>query len=214
MEIVFDHVSKKIGKKTVIDEANFVIKSNTVVGLKGTNGSGKTMIMRLIAGMIYASSGSVKIDHKILGKDMAFPGNLGMMLETPAFLGKYSGYDNLRMLADIKGIINEKNIQEVMEKVGLAGTGKMKYKEFSLGMKQRLGIACAIMEQPDILLLDEPTNALDEDGVVMIKNIVKEQRERGATIVIASHEGEVLKSMADEIIEVSQGRIKDVHDIK
>lgn len=119
MNIVFDHVSKKIGKKTVIDDVSFNIKSNTITGLKGVNGSGKTMIMRLISGLIYATSGKVLIDNKELGKELSFPESIGIMLENPAFLNGYSGYDNLRILADIQSKINEERICEVMKLVGL-----------------------------------------------------------------------------------------------
>ena len=134
------------------------------------------MIMRLISGLIYASSGTVSIDDKILGKDISFPESIGLLLENPSFINKYSGYDNLRLLSDIRSAINEERIQEVMKIVGLEKSGNKKYKKFSLGMKQRLGIAAAIMERPQIVLLDEPTNALDSDGVEMVKRIINEEK--------------------------------------
>lgn len=207
MEIVFDHVSKKIGKNLVIDDMSFKVDSHKITGLKGINGSGKTMVMRLISGLIYASSGTVSIDGKVLGKDIAFPQSLGLLLENPSFINKYTGYDNLRMLADIRSIINEERIQEVMRIVGLEENGKKKYKKFSLGMKQRLGIAAAIMERPQIILLDEPTNALDTDGVEMVKDIINTEKERGATVVISCHDSETLETLSDEIIEIQSGKI-------
>lgn len=211
MAIVFDHVSKKIKRNLVIDDVSFTIATNTITGFKGINGSGKTMMMRLIAGLIYATSGTVSIDGKIMGKDMTFPPSLGVMLENPAFLNGYSGYDNLRMLADIRGIIQESRIQEVMEIVELQENGKKKYRNFSLGMKQRLGIAAAIMEKPDILLLDEPTNSLDEDGVAMVKRIVYGEKERGATVVISCHDAQILESLSDEIICIQSGKIGKIY---
>lgn len=207
MEIVFNHVSKKLGKNIVIDDMSFKIDSHKITGLKGINGSGKTMIMRLMSGLIYPSSGTVSIDDKILGKDIAFPESIGLLLENPSFINKYSGYDNLRLLSDIRSTINEERIQEVMRIVGLEKSGNKKYKKFSLGMKQRLGIAAAIMEQPQIVLLDEPTNALDSDGVEMVKRIINGEKERGATVVVSCHDSEMLESLSDEIIEIQGGRI-------
>lgn len=207
MEIVFNHVSKKLGKNIVIDDMSFKIDSHKITGLKGINGSGKTMIMRLMSGLIYPSSGTVSIDDKILGKDIAFPESIGLLLENPSFINKYSGYDNLRLLSDIRSTINEERIQEVMRIVGLEKSGNKKYKKFSLGMKQRLGIAAAIMEQPQIVLLDEPTNALDSDGVEMVKRIINGEKERGATVVVSCHDSEMLESLSDEIIEIQGGKI-------
>lgn len=207
MEIVFNHVSKKLGKNIVIDDMSFKIDSHKITGLKGINGSGKTMIMRLMSGLIYPSSGTVSIDGKILGKDIAFPESIGLLLENPSFINKYSGYDNLRLLSDIRSTINEERIQEVMRIVGLEKNGNKKYKKFSLGMKQRLGIAAAIMEQPQIVLLDEPTNALDSDGVETVKRIINGEKERGATVVVSCHDSEMLESLSDEIIEIQGGRI-------
>lgn len=213
MEIVFNHVEKKIGKNLIIDDIDMRIKSNMITGLKGVNGSGKTMIMRLIAGLIYATSGTVSIGGKILGKDITFPQSIGIMLENPSFLNGYNGYDNLRMIADIRSIIDEKRIAEVMKIVGLDESGEKKYKKFSLGMKQRLGIAAAIMEKPDILILDEPTNSLDENGIKMVQNIVKKEKERGATVIVSCHDEEILKSMSDEIIEIQEGKIKKIYKL-
>ena len=169
------------------------------------------MIMRLISGLIYATSGKVLIDNKELGKELSFPESIGIMLENPAFLNGYSGYDNLRILADIQSKINEERICEVMKLVGLEEGGKKKYKKFSLGMKQRLGIAAAIMEKPDILLLDEPTNSLDESGVEMVKKIVNNEKSRGATVVISCHDAEILESLSDEIIEIYDGKVTRVY---
>jgi ABC-2 type transport system ATP-binding protein len=136
------------------------------------------------------------------------------MLENPAFLNGYNGFDNLRILADIKSVINEDCICEVMKLVGLEESGLKKYRKFSLGMKQRLGIAAAIMEKPQILLLDEPTNSLDEDGVEMVKNILKKEKERGATVVFSCHDTQLLEELSDEIIEIQTGRIKTIYDPK
>ena len=206
MAIEFKNVSKKLGNNVVINNVNIEIKKGIVTGLKGINGSGKTMMMRLIAGLIYATKGEVVIDGKVMGKDISFPPSIGLMLENPAFLPGYNGFDNLKMLASIKGEIKDEKIDEVLETVGLAAIDK-KYRKYSLGMKQRLGIAAAIMEEPDIILLDEPTNSLDVSGVQMVQEIVKREKERGATVILSCHDSALLESMCDEIYGIEVGEI-------
>ena len=209
MAIIFKDVTKRIGKSVVIDNVNIEIPSNKITGFKGINGSGKTMLMRLIAGLIYPTAGTVSIDGKVLGRDITFPPSIGVMLENPAFLNGYTGYENLCLLADIKSEINADRIKEVLNIVGLTENMNKKYRKYSLGMKQRLGIAAAIMEKPDIVLLDEPTNSLDENGVEMVKRIVRAEKERGATVIISCHDGEILDDLADEVICIKSGKITD-----
>lgn len=210
-EIILQDVCKKINHNWVVNHVSFQVKPGKIVGLKGINGSGKTMIMRLIAGLIYPTSGTILMDGKILGKDIAFPKALGLMLENPSFLGKYSGYDNLRMLADICGKINESDIQWIMKKVGLEEDGKKKYRKFSLGMKQRLGIAAAIMEHPDLLILDEPTISLDESGVNMVRSIILEENRKGTTIILSCHDSEFLDSVCDTVICLEAGAVTSTY---
>lgn len=209
MAIEFINVSKKFGKKTVLKELNFVIPTGNVIGLQGINGSGKTMIMRLIAGLIYPTTGDVLIDKKRLGKDISFPESLGLMLESPAFLDSYSGFENLKLLASLNKKITDKEIFEVLTLVGLSENADKKYKKYSLGMKQRLGIAAAIMEKPDIILLDEPTNSLDEDGIRMVREIVFKEKERGATVVLSCHDATILKQLSDSVLCIENGEIVD-----
>lgn len=209
MAIKFINVSKKFGKKTVLKELNFVIPTGNVIGLQGINGSGKTMIMRLIAGLIYPTTGDVLIDKKRLGKDISFPESLGLMLENPAFLDSYSGFENLKLLASLNKKITDKEIFEVLTLVGLSDNADKKYKKYSLGMKQRLGIAAAIMEKPDIILLDEPTNSLDEDGIRMVREIVFKEKERGATVVLSCHDATILKQLSDSVLCIENGEIVD-----
>ncbi len=209
MAIEFINVSKKFGKKTVLKELNFVIPTGNVIGLQGINGSGKTMIMRLIAGLIYPTTGDVLIDKKRLGKDISFPESLGLMLENPAFLDSYSGFENLKLLASLNKKITDKEIFEVLTLVGLSDNADKKYKKYSLGMKQRLGIAAAIMEKPDIILLDEPTNSLDEDGIRMVRKIVFKEKERGATVVLSCHDATILKQLSDSVLCIENGEIVD-----
>ena len=211
MSIEFKNVSKKLGNNIVINNVNIEIKKGIVTGLKGINGSGKTMMMRLIAGLIYATKGEVVIDGKVLGKDISFPPSIGLMLENPAFLPGYNGFQNLKMLASIKGEIKDEKIDEVLETVGLSNIDK-KYRKYSLGMKQRLGIAAAIMEEPDIILLDEPTNSLDASGVEMVQKIVAREKERGATVILSCHDSALLESMCDEIFNIEVGVITDHYE--
>lgn len=207
MAIVLDQVTKVLGGNTVIDHVSCEIPAGQITGLKGINGSGKTMLMRLIAGLIYPTSGQIIVDGKVLGKDISFPPSLGVMLENPSFLNTYSGADNLKLLMGMNHKVDDQEICDVLMRVGLGDGGRKKYRSFSLGMKQRLGIAAAILEKPDILLLDEPTNALDADGVELIKKIIREEKERGATIIISCHDAEILTDLADQIICIASGKI-------
>lgn len=170
-DIVLDGVTKRFRRHCVVDDVSVTLKSGEISGLRGVNGSGKTMLLRLICGLIYPTEGTVQIGGKVLGRDMTFPESIGVLIENPAFLDGYSGRENLRQLASIRGVIDDKRVDEVLELVGLSENAGKKYKKYSLGMKQRLGIAAAIMERPDIVLLDEPTNALDDSGVALADTV-------------------------------------------
>lgn len=208
-EIVVNEVSKSIYGVPIINSISMKLVSGNVYGFQGINGSGKTMLMRLICGLIYPTKGEIVIDGKRLGKEITFPQSVGLLLENPAFLDSYTGYENLEMLASIKNIITREEIHEAITSVGLDPLDKRKYKKFSLGMKQRLGIAAAIMEKPDILILDEPTNSLDSSGVSLVKTIIAKERERGAIIILACHDLPVLQDVSDEIFLLEQGKITE-----
>jgi ABC-2 type transport system ATP-binding protein len=208
-EIVVNEVSKSIYGVPIINSISMKLVSGNVYGFQGINGSGKTMLMRLICGLIYPTKGEIIIDGKRLGKEITFPQSVGLLLENPAFLDSYTGYENLEMLASIKNIITREEIHEAITSVGLDPLDKRKYKKFSLGMKQRLGIAAAIMEKPDILILDEPTNSLDSSGVSLVKTIIAKERERGAIIILACHDLPVLQDVSDEIFLLEQGKITE-----
>lgn len=207
MSIVFDQVTKVIGGAAVIDHVSCRFPTGQITGLQGVNGSGKTMLLRLIAGLIYPTEGRVVVDGAVLGKDAAFPPSLGVLLEAPAFLPSYTGYDNLRLLAAVKGTAGPQDIEAALARMGLQDARGKKYRKYSLGMKQRLGIAAAILERPGLLLLDEPTNALDESGVELVKAILREERDRWATVVLASHDGALLEDLAGEIFSLAAGRV-------
>ncbi len=203
------NANKTLKGHTILNNINLNLKSPNIIGFKGINGSGKTMLMRLICGLISPTSGSVKIDGKLLKKEISFPKSLGLLLENPAFIDDYSAFDNLKLLASIKGNLSDENILKTIERVGLSNAKKKKYKKYSLGMKQRLGIAAAIMEAPDIIILDEPTNSLDDEGVELVKKIVSEEKERGALIIISCHDKAVLEFLSDEIYTITDGQITD-----
>lgn len=205
--IRYENVTKIIKGQKVIDHVSLSIKRGMVTGFQGVNGSGKTMLMRLACGLIHPTEGAVYINGNRLGTDMEFPSSLGLLIEGPAFLGNYSGYDNLMLLAELSGKADSAKIREAILRVGLDPDDKKKYRKYSLGMKQRLGIANAIMEGCDLIVLDEPTNALDSDGVEMLKQIVHEEKERGATILISCHDARILQEMSDVIHRMENGNI-------
>lgn len=206
--IEMKNISKKINKNRVLNNISFTMESGNIYGLQGVNGSGKTMLMRMMIGLIHPSEGTVLINDKILGKDIEFPESIGFLLESPAFLDRYSGLQNLKMLASMKNIISEADIRAIFQEVGLDEAAmKKKYRKYSLGMKQRVGIAAAIMEKSDIIILDEPTNALDAAGIELVKNILQKQKERGALVVISCHDSIILKELSDEIIKLEAGEM-------
>lgn len=205
--IVIQNLSKTIKKNVVIQDISMELQSGTVYGFKGINGSGKTMLMRLICGLIRPTQGEVSINGKVLGKDLSFPESVGVFLENPAFLGAYSGFQNLKLLASIKTVADDEAIRSALSRVGLRPDDHKKYRKYSLGMKQRLGIAAAIMERPDIVILDEPTNSLDADGVNLVKSVIKDEKKRGALVIISCHDAELLQDLSDETFLLEQGRL-------
>ena len=208
MNIEITNVSKIIRSQPVIQDVCVSMQSGKIYGFQGINGSGKTMLMQLVSGLIHPTQGSIQIDGKLLGKDITFPDSIGLFLESPAFLESYSGFQNLKMLASIQNKINDERIRNTLIAVGLDPDDKKKYRKYSLGMKQRLGIAAAILEEPDIVIMDEPTNSLDTDGVALVKMILTAQRERGALVIISCHDLSILQEMSDEILLLESGRVK------
>lgn len=207
MKVELKNVSKRLNDVTVLEDISLTLESGTIYGLKGKNGCGKTMLMRMMAGLIYPTSGTVSIDGEILHKDVATPRSIGILIENPAFLPGYTGQRNLELLAGLTGKADRTQIAKTMSRVGLDPNDKRTYRKYSLGMKQRLGIACALMECPDLILLDEPINAIDEKGVPKIWEALQEEKQRGALIVLACHDTEELTSLADQIITIEEGKI-------
>ena len=208
MEIKIDNYSKKFRSDYVLRNITYTFTGGRIYGLYGKNGSGKTMLMRAISGLIFPSEGCVKINGEELRKERDFPESLGLLLENPYFLTQYTGYQNLKLLASIKNKIGDEDIVHALERVGLEAADKRKVRKYSLGMKQRLGIAAAIMEEPDILLLDEPFNAVDEGGLQLIRDILADFKKAGRIVILACHDKEELESVSDEIIKMKNGKIE------
>ncbi len=201
-------ISKKIGEDYVLREINLSMDKGRIYGLQGKNGCGKSMLMRVICGLVLPTEGKVIIDGEELGKDISFPRSIGVLIEKPGFLDSYSGYQNLKMLASIQGRVEEEGILKAIQRVGLEDVMHKKYRKYSLGMKQKLGIAAAILERPDIVILDEPANALDEKSEEKLWKIVREEKERGALVIVSCHTSEILETVTDQIFRMDGGKIK------
>lgn len=212
--IQLQNVTKRIKENTVLDNVSYTFKSGFVYGLYGQNGSGKTMLLRAISGLINLDSGSIFIDGEKLHDKIEFPPETGIVIENMELLPECSAKRNLQMLAKIKNIADEKDISFSLERVGLDPDSDKKVKKFSLGMKQRLNIAQAIFENQKIILLDEPTNALDEDAVQLIYKIIREEKSRGARIIVATHHKEDLKEVCDVILKIAEGKIVEENENK
>lgn len=205
MKIVVKHAAKEIHGIKVLKNVNMTLEGGSVYGFLGRNGSGKTMMMRALCGLISLTEGSIEIDGRRLGCGQDFPQKLGMLLETPVFLQDRTGYENLRLLAAIRGEITGDEIRKALEQVGLDPKDRRRVGKYSLGMRQRLGIACAIMEGPELLILDEPFNGLDESGCIMLRELIDRYRREGCLIVLACHDREELEALSDEMYRVDGG---------
>lgn len=208
MLIKISQLSKNIGKNQVLCDVNLTMEACHVYGFWGINGSGKTMLMRAVAGLIRPSSGKITIDGQELGRELSFPKDMGLFLERPAFLDNYTGLENLRLLAQIKGKVEDGPLVQTMEALGLDSSCGKKYRKYSLGMKQKLGIASAIMERAQLIILDEPTNSLDESSVELLKKVIKELKSQGCLLMVSSHDREFLCDISDEIYSVTAGRVE------
>lgn len=208
--ININNLSLKIGKNIILTNINVSFENGKIHGLIGRNGSGKTMLMKCICGFIKPTDGTVFVADKQIGKDCDFPESVGIIIETPGFIPYYSGFKNLKLLADLKRKIGREQIKKVMEQVGLDPELKRHVKKYSLGMRQRLSLAQAIMEDPDLLILDEPMNGLDKDGVGDMRKYLLNLKEQGKTIIIASHSAEDIEILCDTVCEMDKGVLNKV----
>ena len=205
--IEIENLTKTFGTQTVISDVSGIFYPGNIYGFGGRNGSGKTVLMKMILGFIKPTSGTIKVNGKQVGKEIDIPDDIGAIIETPGFLPEYSAFQNLKLMAMIRGKITSERIRETIKLVGLDPDSKKHVGKYSLGMRQRLGIAQAIMEDPQILLLDEPLNGLDNEGVEEMRNVLLKQKDQGKLIIIASHSKEDIDILCDEIFRFDHGKI-------
>ena len=206
------HVTKKFGQELVLKEVNLTLEQGRVYGIVGNNGSGKTVLMKCICGFLIPTTGLIQVFGSSIGQDVDFPESLGVIIETPGFLTNLTGRKNLEILAGMRRKIGPAEILQVLDKVGLDPALKKPVANYSLGMRQRLGIAQAIMEDPKLLILDEPFNGLDKHGVGEIRKLLLELKEEGKTILLASHNEEDIRILCDEVYEMDGGVLRKCED--
>lgn len=200
-------VSLQIKKAKRLENVDFTCQKGQICGVVGRNGSGKTMLMKCICGFVKPTSGEIQVDGQVIGKDIDFIPNAGIIIETPGFIPNYSGYKNLQLLASIQNRIDKTRIREVMQMVGLDPDMKRSVKKYSLGMRQRLGLAQAIMEDPSVLVLDEPFNGLDKEGVVEMRQYLLQLKDAGKAIMVCSHSSEDIAVLCDRVYEMEHGKL-------
>ena len=208
--IKVNNVSLKIKKDMILRSINVEFERGKIHGIIGRNGSGKTMLMKCICGFIKPTEGEITVAGKRIGIDCDFPESVGVIIETPEFIPYYTGFKNLKLLADIRRKITDEDIRRSIELVGLDPKLKKSVKKYSLGMRQRLGLAQAIMEDPDLLILDEPMNGLDKDGVGEMRKYLLDLKAQGKTILIASHSAEDIDVLCDSVVEMDKGKMEKV----
>ena len=205
--IEVSNVSKKYKDRMLVDDVSFTVEKGEILGIVGLNGSGKTVLLKCICGLMDYSGGTITVNGNVIVKDCEYPANMGVIIETPGFLPYHSGYKNLEYLASLRKKISKQDIKDVLVKVGLAGEEKKLVAKYSLGMRQRLGIAQAIMENPELLILDEPMNGLDKDGIAEVRKLLLEMKAEGKTMIITSHNEEDIKVLCDKVVEMDKGRL-------
>lgn len=208
--ITVNELNLTIKKQTILNNISINFEKGKIHGLIGRNGSGKTMLMKCICGFVRPTSGTIIVADKQIGKDCDFPDSIGIIIETPGFIPYYSGYKNLKLLADINKKVGKEQIKKSMVQVGLDPDLKRHVRKYSLGMRQRLGLAQAIMENPDLLILDEPMNGLDKDGVYDMRKYLLDLKEQGKTIIIASHSTEDIEVLCDTVCEMDKGMLTKI----
>ncbi len=203
--VEIEGVTKRFREDLVLKKVDLILERGKVYGIVGNNGSGKTVLMKCICGFLPPTAGTIRVFGKRIGVDRDFPESLGLIIETPGFLTNQTGIQNLKILADLNRKIGETEIRQVLKKVGLDPDMKKPVGKYSLGMRQRLGIAQAIMEDPKFLILDEPFNGLDKNGVAEIRSLLLELKKEGKTILLASHNEEDIRILCDRVYEMDGG---------
>ncbi len=205
--IQIKNVKKYFKTEKALDGVSISFEKGKIYGIIGRNGSGKTVLLKLLCGFMEITDGSIEIEGKRLGKDIEIPASLGVIIETPGFIKEYSGLANLKFLAGLSGRYLTSDLEKVMEQVGLDPKSKKRVSKYSLGMRQKLGIAQAVMDNPDILVLDEPTNGLDKKSVDEFRKLMLEYRSKGKTIILASHSADDIRILCDVVYELSEGKL-------
>ncbi|MBR3231803.1 MAG: ATP-binding cassette domain-containing protein [Lachnospiraceae bacterium] len=200
-------VSLTIGTSRILRDASLTAGPGEIVGLIGRNGSGKTMLLRCIAGLVRPTAGTVTADGIVVGRDRDFLPSSGIIIETPGFISYYSGMRNLMLLAGIRGKAGREEVREAVRLAGLDPDDRRPVRKYSLGMRQRLGIAQAVMEDPRYLLLDEPMNGLDGEGLADMRELFISLKNKGKTLIIASHSREDIEILCDRVYEMDKGQI-------
>lgn len=208
------NISKTFKKQCIFHAVSFSLEKGKAYGFIGHNGCGKSILFKILSGFLSPDSGEIKVFGQTLGKEIDFPKNTGIMIETPHFLEDYSGLKNLRYLAAIQNKINDATIKSILEKVGLNPESRQPVKKYSLGMKQKLGIAQAIMEDPDLLILDEPFNGLDKTSVREIRTLLLELKNKGVTILLTSHMSKDIELICDEVLEFNNNKLEKMNVTK
>ena len=210
MNIIIDNITKSYHRQCVLSNVTVQFEHGKIHGLTGRNGSGKTQLFKCICGYVTPDSGTVTVAGKQVGKDMEFPPHLGLLIETPGFLSNYSGLFNLQLLAAINTKRSPKDLYAVLERVGLRDAAGKKVGKYSLGMRQCLGIAQAIMDDPELLILDEPFNGLDDEGVKSVRQLLLNLKEQGKTILLASHNPYDIDVLCDTVHRMEAGKIQAI----
>lgn len=201
------NVTKKFGENKVLDDMNLTFEPGKIYGIQGKNGSGKTMLMRAISGLLSLNEGEVEVFGEVIGKDRDFPKSAGILIEHPGLLPEISGFENLKTVMSINKIVGDEEIKKAMSNFDLDPNSNLKVKKYSLGMKQKVGILMAILERPQVVILDEPTNGLDEASVEKFKDMILNLKDDSRVIIVASHDREGLEEISDEIIKMELGRV-------
>lgn len=205
--VTVDNVSKKLRGRQVLENINLLVGVGETVGVYGANGSGKSMLLRVISGLVLPDTGTINVFGKYIGRDNEFPPELGALIDGPGFLLDCTGIYNLELLASIRNYVSKADIRKVIERVGLSPDDNRPVKIYSTGMRQRLGVAQAILENPKLVLLDEPTSALDSDGAKLIHGLLRELQASGVTIILVSHKPDEIKDLCSRIYEMQDGSI-------
>lgn len=208
MEIILNSVTKTIKHNTVLENINCRFSGGHIYGIVGPNGSGKTMLLRAVSGLIIPTGGTISFDGQELHRDISFPPSIGLIIEKPEFMGYMTGLENLKLLAEVKKTVSEETIKDYMRRFLLDPDSKQTMNRYSLGMKQKIGIIQALMEDPDVLVLDEPFNALDEESVLLLRKLLLERKEAGKLLLVTSHHRDDIEAVCDHVLNMQDGRLK------